>query len=193
MSSGADGLCYDGAMRLIRKTDMKEGRWRNGMGVSWDIATFPEEAGTGGVGWRFATALIERNVPFSAYPGVDRYFTLTEGQGLDLDFEGREGIAVHHLFEPHFYPCDISTICTLRNGPCRALNLFLKRGAWEAQVEIFQGERHIDHDGPILLFALDGPASVDGRMLQAGDAAVTEGAVRISAVATHLYMARLSG
>lgn len=50
-------------MRIIRKSEFIEGRWRNGMGVSWDIASGP--ASSEGFGWRFATALIERDVPFS--------------------------------------------------------------------------------------------------------------------------------
>ena len=180
-------------MKLIRKHDMKEGRWRNGMGVSWDIASWPEDAMGGAFGWRFATALIEADVPFSAYPGVDRFFTLIEGDGLDLDFDGAKNLAVDRLFVPHFYPCDVGTFCRLHGRPCRALNLFLTRGMWTAEVEIVRGERRLHHDGPILLFALDGAASADGQVLQMGDAAVTHSAAHIDAGTTHLYVAELSG
>ena len=44
-------------MRIIRKSDLVEGRWRNGMGVSWDIASDPP--GVDDFGWRFAIARID--------------------------------------------------------------------------------------------------------------------------------------
>ena len=157
-------------MRIIRRQDFREGRWRNGMGVSWDIASDPP--GTEDFGWRFATARIEADVPFSLYPDVDRIFTLIAGQGLDLDFEGRPGLAVDRLFVPHPYPCDVPTFCRLRGGPCRALNLFTRRGRWSATADILSSGAEIAHDGPILLFALEGAADVDGAALGEGDAAI---------------------
>jgi uncharacterized protein len=143
-------------------------------------------------GWRFAIARIDGDVPFSHYPGVDRVFTLIEGQGLDLEFEGRNTLAVDRLFVPHFYPCDVPTFCRLRSGPCRALNLFLKRGQWRAEVDILSSNAEITHPGRILLFALDGASEANGVRLEQGDAAVTENRVSISHDGALLYAARLS-
>lgn len=180
-------------MRLIRKSDMVQGRWRNGMGVSWDIADWPEGAGAGDFGWRFALARIDADVPFSRYPGIDRYFTLVDGDGLDLEFSGSRPLAVGKPHVPHFYPCDVDTFCRLRGGPCLALNLFLKRGAWTARIDIVQGEAILRHDGPILFYALDGEAAVNGQALASGDAAVADTQAAVSAGRAHLYVARLSG
>ena len=175
-------------MRIIRKQDFREGRWRNGMGVSWDIASDPPEDDD--FGWRFATARIEADVPFSHYHGVDRIFTLVEGEGLDLDFEGGETLAVHRRFVPHPYPCDVPTFCRLRNGPCLALNLFMRRGQWSAAAEVLSSGAEIAHPGPILVFALQGAADVNGAALGPGDAAVA--AERVSAdTEGFLYVARL--
>lgn len=164
-------------MRIIRRQDFRQSRWRNGMGASWEIASCPPD--TEDFGWRFATALIETDVPFSFYPDVDRIFTLVLGDGLDLDFEGRPGLAVDRLFVPHPYPCDVSTFCRLRGGPCLALNLFTRRGRWSATADILSSGAEIAHDGPILLFALDGAADADGVALGQGDAAITHDRVKI--------------
>jgi hypothetical protein len=176
-------------MRIIRKGEFREGPWRNGMGVSWDIASEPE--GAEDFGWRLAIARIDRDVPFSDYPGVDRIFTLIEGNGLDLDFAGGPSLAVERRFVPHPFPCDVPTFCRLRHGPCRALNLFTRRTAWRATVEILSSGAEIAHDGPILLFALEGAADHDGAALGTGDAAVTE---RHATADTEgfLFVARLS-
>ena len=176
-------------MKIIHKGDFRESRWRNGMGRSWDIASDPP--GTEDFGWRLATALIEADVPFSDYPGVDRIFTLVEGNGLDLDFEGRSTLNVGRRFVPHPYPCDVPTVCRLRNGPCRALNLFTRRSQWMATAEVLSSGAEIAHDGPILLFALDGAAGLDRGALGVGDAAVTEGHATTDTEG-FLFVARLS-
>lgn len=176
-------------MRIIRQQDLTEGRWRNGMGVSWDIASEPP--GAEAFGWRFAIARIDQDVPFSLYPEVDRIFTLIAGNGLALEFEGRPGLAVDRLFVPHPYPCDVRTFCRLSDGPCRALNLFLRRGAWRASVDILSTAAEIAHDGPILLFALSGAATVNGAALGEGDSCIASTHVT-ARTEGFLYAAKLS-
>lgn len=157
-------------MKIIRRQDFREGRWRNGMGVSWYIAEEPP--GAAAFGWRFATARIGADVPFSLYPEVDRIFTLIAGDGLTLDLEGRPPLIVDSRFVPHHFACDVATNCRLRGGPCMALNLFTRRGQWSATAEVFSSGADLSHDGPILLFALQGAADVNGQALGEGDAAV---------------------
>lgn len=179
-------------MRIIRKSEFLEGRWRNGMGVSWDIACDPADASASDFGWRFAIARIDADVPFSHYPDVDRVFTLIEGQGLDLEFDGGRTLAVDKLFVPHPYACDIDTFCRLHDGPCRALNLFLRRGRWTAAVDILSSPADITHPGPILLFALAGGTTVNGETLAEGDATITADHVVIEAGGATVYAARLT-
>ena len=176
-------------MRIIRKEEYREGRWRNGMGVSWDIAA--DVASGDDFGWRFALARIDADVPFSAYPGVDRVFTLIEGGGLDLDLEGGPTLVVDRLHVPHPFPGDVAVRCRLRAGPCRALNLFTRRDIWTAAADVLSRGAEITHDGPILLFALEGAANADGQALAKGDAAVTRGSVRMETEG-FLFAARLA-
>ena len=176
-------------MRIIRSHEFREGRWRNGMGVSWDIASDPP--GAEDFGWRFATARIERDVPFSNYPGVDRIFTLIAGDGLTLDFANGSRLAVERRFVPHPFACDVDADCRLNSGPCMALNLFMRRERWTASADILSCGAEIAHDGPILLFALQGAADADGLALGEGDAAVTMDNVRTDTEG-FLYAARLA-
>lgn len=175
-------------MEIIRRDQFVEGRWRNGMGVSWDIASDPSDAEN--FGWRFAIARIDADVPFSIYQGVDRIFTLIAGNGLELDFEGRPTLKVDKLFVPHIYPCDVPTHCRLRDGACHALNLFTAREQWTASADILSSGAEISHDGPILIFAMKGAADVNGAALGPGDAAIAEGVVSLDTEG-FLYAARL--
>jgi environmental stress-induced protein Ves len=175
-------------MRIIRQDAFREGRWRNGMGVSWDIAT--DVSSGDDFGWRFALARIDGDVPFSIYPGVDRIFTLIEGGGLDLDVEGGPTIAAGRLYVPHPFPGDLPMRCRLRAGPCRVLNLFTRRGIWSAAADVLSSGAEIAHSGPILLFALSGAADVNGAALGQGDAALAEDVVRADTEG-FLFAARL--
>ena len=175
-------------MNIIRRADFSEGRWRNGMGVSWDIASEPP--GTDDFGWRFALARIDRDVPFSLYPGVDRIFTLVEGRGLDLSFEGAPTLSVGRCFVPHPFVCDVPSVCALRDGPCLALNLFTRRDRWRADAQVLSSGAEIVHPGPILFFALEAAADVNGRALGPGDAAVAEAAATADTEG-FLYAARI--
>jgi len=176
-------------MRIIRSHEFREGRWRNGLGVSWDIHSDP--LGAEDFGWRFAMARIERDVPFSVYPGVDRIFTLIAGDGLSLDFGDGSHLAVEKRFLPHPFACDMESFCHLHVGPCMALNLFMRREQWTASAGILSSGAEIAHDGPILLFALEGAADADGLALAEGDAAITMEHVRTDTEG-FLYAARLA-
>lgn len=184
-------------IRIIRQADFIEGRWRNGLGVSWDIASEPAGSGPQDFSWRLAIARIDGDVPFSHYDRVDRVFTLLDGNGLDLTVEGTGRLAAHDCFVPHRFPGDAATMCKLRGGPCRALNLFLGRDQWQAGVDIMKpaGARRIAHSGPSLFFALRGGGDINGRVLQCGDAAVAAGDVRLAAISAGslIYCATLTG
>jgi environmental stress-induced protein Ves len=179
-------------IRIIRASEMREGRWLNGMGVSWDIAADPPGAAAADFGWRFAIARIDADVPFSHYENVDRIFTLIEGRGLVLSVAGMADIDVREAFVPHRFPGDVATACHLKDGPCRALNLFLARGKWIADVRIIRAAAGMTHDGPVLLYALEGTAICDGAEVVQGDAAVASGALQIEAVQGALYCAALT-
>jgi environmental stress-induced protein Ves len=67
----------------VRWADATPRPWRNGGGVSRDLWQWPE-----GEDWRLRVAVadIDRDGPFSAYPGVERWFAVLEGEGVCLRF-----------------------------------------------------------------------------------------------------------
>ena len=177
-------------LKLIRQSEMVEGPWRNGMGVSWEISSHKEQGATD-FSWRFAKARIDRDVPFSIYPGIDRVFMQISGNGLDLEFEGGHKIEVHHSNVPHAFPCDIPLTCKLLDGPCFDLNLFTARGIYEAQASVLNlsGMESIDLTGvEAVFFALKGKVILSGQggaiTLQQGDAATAKLEQIISAAGT---------
>jgi environmental stress-induced protein Ves len=155
----------------IPQSSFTKGTWRNGRGVSWDIAS-DQPFGAHSFGWRFAVAEIAASGPFSHYKNTDRLFTLIAGDGVDLAFEGGKTLAVHQGFVPHHFACDIATICTLRDGTAKALNLFTARYAYQAIATVVDvnGLMKVP-EGNSLLFVLQGEIECGGLKLEQGDAA----------------------
>ena len=160
-------------MKILRAKSYREGRWPNGLGLSWDIATAPHDAGAQEFEWRIALAQIDSSVAFSHYPNVDRIFTLIKGHGLELVFNDHKILKINKRFEPHEFPGDIKTACVGNNGPCRALNLFTQRGSWEASVRVLNAndDLHVISEQTTLAFALRGSFKLSaGDTLNCGDA-----------------------
>jgi uncharacterized protein len=151
-----------------------KGTWRNGRGVSWDIAS-DQPFGAHAFGWRFAVAEIAASGPFSHYRNVDRVFVLIDGDGVDLAFEGDKTLTVQQRFAPHYFTCDVATECTLRGKTAKALNLFTERTAYLAiaTVVVVNGLVKVP-EGTSLLFALQGEIQCGGFKLEQGDAARIE-------------------
>jgi environmental stress-induced protein Ves len=96
--------------------------WRNGGGVTRELLAWPDAAD-----WqlRLSVATIGKNGPFSAFPGVQRWFVVLEGDGVQLQFDGdactlRPGDAALH-FDGALAPG-----CTLLGGETQDLNLMLR-------------------------------------------------------------------
>ena len=111
--------------------------WKNGAGVTREIAVGPSGAGASDFGWRFSLAEVERDAPFSAFPGVDRCIVLLRGAGMRLRSDGGE--LDHRLDQPlapfHFSG-DTPLSATPIDGASSDLNVMTRRGAWAAEVTV---------------------------------------------------------
>lgn len=103
--------------------DILPQRWRNGGGHTQELLTWPESAH-----WllRISVARIEQHGPFSAYPGVERWFAVIAGDGVALQF-GSSNIALKAESEPLQFDGAAAPGCALLTGATQDLNLMVKR------------------------------------------------------------------
>lgn len=100
--------------------------WRNGGGITRDIAAAPEGASDEDFLWRASIATIAAAGPFSSFPGVDRAFMLLRG---DLRIE------IGHR-EQHLRPGSPALLFGGEDevqaepigGECTVLNIMTRRG-----------------------------------------------------------------
>ena len=120
--------------------------WKNGGGVTRNLAIEPKTAGFDNFIWRVSIADMTQSGGFSSFPGVDRTIVLLSGNGMILESDTR--FALSTKFEPHAFRGEEAIQATLINGPARDFNVMVRRGLAEAEAKVWRSEsrltRHID-------------------------------------------------
>ncbi|MFE5485203.1 HutD family protein [Streptomyces sp. NPDC056527] len=144
------------------------GRWRNGGGTTREIASWP--AGGEEFGWRASVADIDRDGPFSAFPGVDRTLTLLAGDGVRLVCPGVFDRLLTRAGEPFAFSGDHTLAAELPGGSCRVLNIMVRRDHWTAQVSRLTDPLvpSLGHAGVLYVLRGRWQASTDERFLESG-------------------------
>ena len=178
MAGGGEGTGDRVVTRLLPAAERGALRWKNGGGVTREIAVRPEGAGMDDFDWRVSLAEVAADGPFSAFPGVDRTLTLVEGAGMDLTVGGERRL-VDSRYAPQDFRGDVRTDCRLLEGPVVNLNVMWRRGEGRTPptVAVVRGELHLPAT-PALIVALDGTAEVAGLTLARYDAALLTGEER---------------
>jgi hypothetical protein len=107
--------------------------WRNGGGVTRELLTWPAAAGDD---WalRVSVAQIASEGPFSAFPGIDRWFAVVDGAGVALQF----GTGTHRLTPdsaPLCFDGGAAPACELLAGETLDINLMARRDAGRATMQ----------------------------------------------------------
>lgn len=98
--------------------------WRNGGGTTRELLTWPA---TGDWQLRISRADIAADGPFSAFPGVERWFTVLEGRGVALTFAATETV-LRVGDAPLQFDGALAPGCRLLDGPTTDLNLMARSG-----------------------------------------------------------------
>lgn len=157
---------------LIRAEDTRRVPWKNGRGVTEEIAVGPRGATfeAGDFAWRVSRASVAEAGPFSAFPGIDRVLVVTDGAGLRLVHGDSAPVTLAPLV-PHRFSGDDATSADLVGGPVRDFNVLTRRGVARGGVEVIRGAGAsiaASADGT-LIHAVGAPGAAAGRTLAPGD------------------------
>lgn len=145
--------------------------WRNGGGITRELLAWPSAAD-----WRvrISVADVERAGPFSRFAGIERWFAVLAGAGVELDVDGtRQRVTAGG--EPLRFDGGAAVDCTLLDGATRDLNLMTAPGA--ARMRRVRGVLRVQPPAPgwLALYAHQAPARV-----QAGGQSVNVPALHLA-------------
>lgn len=125
--------------RVISPADYRRMPWKNGGGVTEEIAAHPAGSALEAFDWRVSVAEVSRGGPFSRFAGIDRTIVLIEGAGMRLSGHDRE-VVVSTPFEPYSFDGADPIDCALVSGPIRDFNAMIRRGRAEGSVTVVRGD-----------------------------------------------------
>jgi environmental stress-induced protein Ves len=130
-------------IRVVRLAEVPAQPWKNGGGTTRELLAWPAAAH-----WavRLSVARIDSDGPFSAYPGITRWFAVLSGGGVELRWPHcsvQVGVGTAPL---HFEGADAPG-CRLLAGPTEDLNLMLRNGQVRGALRPVLGGVHANSHG----------------------------------------------
>lgn len=115
-------------MKIARRAGHRRMAWKNGQGLTEEVAAFPAGSDTDGFDWRLSIAHVGADGPFSVFAGIDRTIALLDGQGLALDLPGGKTVELKPGGAPFAFPGDWKISSRNTGGPTIDLNIMTRRG-----------------------------------------------------------------
>ena len=139
--------------------------WKNGLGRTAEIAREPRAGDP--FAWRLSIATIERDAPFSAFPGCDRTLVALTGEGVALEFADGETAVARPPFGMIGFAGEREAQGRLLGGPTRDLNAITFRRLASHRVSILaldtDGERFRPTADVSVIVCLDGALAARDR------------------------------
>jgi environmental stress-induced protein Ves len=128
-------------MEIIRFAALKPESWRNGGGVTRQVASQPEagSAQDGSWDWRVSIADVSKAGDFSPFPGMERVLTVVEGELMLLTVDGAERPL--EKYRPFRFPGGAATQAALPTGDIRNLNVITRTGIFKGYTSIIELSR----------------------------------------------------
>lgn len=153
---------------IIHLTDVAASPWRNGGGVTRELAVWPAQ---GEWMWRMSVAEVDRSGPFSRFEGVERWLAVVQGAGVQLD----AGVGPRALQAapcartltatdaPFYFDGAATTYCHLRDGPSQNFNLMVRKSPQASRmVRMMEHYSHtVDAPKTVAVYAMQTGVNVE--------------------------------
>ena len=136
--------------------------WKNGGGITTEIARGGQCSNTGNWGWRISIAVVATDGPFSIFEGINRTISVIEGSGMDLYYQDGRQIALD-LFEVVKFSGGITLEGRLRDGLIKNFNVMVDQNSFSASLKIHSGKTQVklvvENNALVLIHLLAGEGS----------------------------------
>lgn len=157
-------------MEILRRSELVDVPWKNGGGITRNIAVATLGTHTA---WRLSRADVAEDGAFSSFSGLVRILTVVSGTGMVL--EHPDGTLDADPWQPVRFGGELDVFARLKAGPLTDLNLMFDPRLCDGTVTTLRGpqEHAIDPPGAglIALHVLAGQPKLGARHLGTGDTA----------------------
>ena len=125
---------------VLRASDRVAVPWKNGGGVTGEVAVSPPGSGFENFDWRVSIAEIGAAGPFSRFLNIDRTLMVLKGR-LALEFDGGR-VELDPASPPFAFAGEAACNGTPIDGAVTDLNVMTRRGRAAAHITAVAGETH---------------------------------------------------
>jgi uncharacterized protein len=126
-----------GSIAILRAAERPAVPWRNGGGVTREVAAHPPGRGCEQLEWRVSIAEIGAAGPFSAFPGLDRRLAVLEGR-LELDIAQQPPVEVSPASPAVQFAGDVLVYARPIAGTVTDLNVMTRRGRYTSALTLHE-------------------------------------------------------
>lgn len=155
-------------MRILKYSDLRDVPWKNGGGITRNIAkgVLPD-----GVAWTISRADVVQDGAFSDFSGMERILTVVSGGTMRLECPDRTFEATP--WTPVRFDGGLPISSRLQDGPLTDLNLMYDPTHCAGDVQVLRGPVEKDVSCPagglVVYHVLAGAPVVDATALEVGD------------------------
>lgn len=131
-------------LRKLSRFDVTPSPWKNGGGVTYQLAIFPTNSTLDNFIWRVSIASISSNGPFSIFPSIDRVLLLLQGSGVELYSTTKpENPKLLHTMnkclDPYYFKGEENiTSVLINNEQCMDFNVMTRRDKCNSSVKVLR-------------------------------------------------------
>ena len=122
------------ALQLLRAADRRAVAWKNGGGVTSEVAVAPPGADLAQFDWRVSIARVEASGPFSVFAGIERRLAVLDGE-LELAIAGAAPVKIDHASQPLVFSGETPVYARPLGAGVTDLNVMTRIGRCTAHLE----------------------------------------------------------
>jgi environmental stress-induced protein Ves len=145
-------LAENMTVSVIRVKDLLPSPWKNGTGVTREVANHPAGAGLELFAWRVSIADVAAPGPFSQFEGVDRTLILLACDDMRFTESSGHVHVLGKMLDVARFPGESQVDAELLNGATRDFNLMVSRRFARSDLTVWRGGPFETKNADTLLF-----------------------------------------
>ena len=119
------------SVELVHFSQRPTMSWKNGLGVTTQLAIHPAGATADAFEWRVSVAKVEGSAAFSVFPAIARWLAILQGE-MTLMRDGHAPVTLNEASAPVSFSGVVSAEGSVIRGPAFDLNLMYRPSRWHA-------------------------------------------------------------